>query len=478
MKEHSMQEMVIVLEAIVNEFGHLSVDDSDDNSNTPSIAETVEIGSTESQSLELLPVTPPPSPLTVKRSASATIEGPHELFSQKLDKVVTTTVNSEDPWNAVPIDGGMREKVLNKQMTYIVPTVLRPLSDSQRRRRSSVDGRPSVMIDYVDANMFRVFVKSRRFPVRPEMVKYYVQECRKKKTIIKEHSTIRLSLQVDLETLHNQLSQDIMSGFRGFLDAVDSVVTIDATTALQNNDDWSDGAEAVAGSAAAESIRDVVAEVVAETGPVESTQDAMLDDNLIPSLEERCSTPECPSVDEQPCCSHDISRSGMSNTESDDAIHQRVERVKEWERFIRPNLKRAHERGYFDIHAIGSEILEAFPECNTSRPTVTFHQLTADKPKEDIARYFLATLQLANTYNVKISKSVPGVLSMDCMQLTLLSSSRHHEALEEYEAPSKSERRKRRIHTSNDSDSDDSVSESDNECDHRSSRNKRKRTKR
>lgn len=42
----------------------------------------------------------------------------------------------------------------------------------------------------------------------------------------------------------------------------------------------------------------------------------------------------------------------------------------------------------------------------------------------------------ANTHNIELSESCPGDLAMDCVELTLLSRVRHHEELQEYNAPS------------------------------------------
>lgn len=42
----------------------------------------------------------------------------------------------------------------------------------------------------------------------------------------------------------------------------------------------------------------------------------------------------------------------------------------------------------------------------------------------------------ANSYNIEISQSSPGDLRMDCMHMTLLSPVRHHQVLQDYEAPS------------------------------------------
>ena len=67
----------------------------------------------------------------------------------------------------------------------------------------------------------------------------------------------------------------------------------------------------------------------------------------------------------------------------------------EWERYIRPKLKVAHDRGHFDIDKVGTEILKSFPQSSAG-VTLQFEQLAADKPMADIAHYFLASLQLVS----------------------------------------------------------------------------------
>ena len=79
-----------------------------------------------------------------------------------------------------------------------------------------------------------------------------------------------------------------------------------------------------------------------------------------------------------------------------------LERVIEWERFIRPKLKQAHERGHFDIHGIGSQILESFPDSD-SESKLDFSEFMSDKPQVDVARYFLATLQLVSKHRFNTS---------------------------------------------------------------------------
>lgn len=70
-------------------------------------------------------------------------------------------------------------------------------------------------------------------------------------------------------------------------------------------------------------------------------------------------------------------------------------RVAEWEHYIRPKLKVAHDRGHFDIHKIETEILKSFPQ-SSARVSLQFQHLAADKPMADIPRYFLASLELVS----------------------------------------------------------------------------------
>jgi chromatin segregation and condensation protein Rec8/ScpA/Scc1 (kleisin family) len=82
----------------------------------------------------------------------------------------------------------------------------------------------------------------------------------------------------------------------------------------------------------------------------------------------------------------------QEDTETATAI---ARRVAEWEHYIRPKLKVAHDRGHFDIHKIETEILKSFPQ-SSARATLQFEQFAADKPMEDIPRYFLASLELVS----------------------------------------------------------------------------------
>jgi hypothetical protein len=141
-------------------------------------------------------------------------------------------------------------------------------------------------------------------------------------------------------------------------------------------------------------------------------------------------------------------RTVLGQTQSSpDAAHEDTEtgvarRVTEWEHYIRPKLKVAHDRGHFDIHKTGTEILKSFPQ-SSARVIMQFEQFAADKLVADIPRHFLASLELANTHNIEISQESPGDMPMDCMHMTLLSPVRHQEVFQDYEAPSQGAKHKR-----------------------------------
>jgi len=118
-------------------------------------------------------------------------------------------------------------------------------------------------------------------------------------------------------------------------------------------------------------------------------------------------------------------------------------RVAKWHEMIGPRLDKVEQRKAFDVHAYGSHVLNTFPSTATSsnkRP-VDFAEVVRGKKGEEVARFFLSTLMLANTENVKISTKAGSdpQLGMDNVQLTLLSHTRHHEQLAEFEAASQAD---------------------------------------
>ncbi|XP_064635218.1 condensin-2 complex subunit H2-like [Lineus longissimus] len=114
-------------------------------------------------------------------------------------------------------------------------------------------------------------------------------------------------------------------------------------------------------------------------------------------------------------------------------------RVSEWEEKILPKLEQEEENGVFDIHRYGSSVLDSF--CEDDSPfgedeKMPFRYIAQGKNVPDVCRLFAATLQLANNYNVEIVTEGCLDEGIDTMALRLLSTNRHHEALQGYRAPS------------------------------------------
>ncbi|KAJ3666696.1 hypothetical protein Zmor_002130 [Zophobas morio] len=113
--------------------------------------------------------------------------------------------------------------------------------------------------------------------------------------------------------------------------------------------------------------------------------------------------------------------------------------VREWRSFIIPKLKTLENRADFDIHEYGARIIEP-SEIGEQR---YFKDIVKGKNAAEVARYFIATLQLANTYNVEITGAIPGGVANDNFQIKTLDKTKHHELLEEYQAPSEETFRER-----------------------------------
>lgn len=112
-----------------------------------------------------------------------------------------------------------------------------------------------------------------------------------------------------------------------------------------------------------------------------------------------------------------------------------AKKVSSWHDQIRPRLEAVEKRGNFDIHLYGSHILSTFPEGN-AKTTVPFEKVVENQDREEVCRYFLSSLMLANTYNIDLSQGTTSEggpprelanLPMDEIELTLLSKVRHHE---------------------------------------------------
>ncbi|XP_076450390.1 condensin-2 complex subunit H2-like [Babylonia areolata] len=144
-----------------------------------------------------------------------------------------------------------------------------------------------------------------------------------------------------------------------------------------------------------------------------------------------------------------LGSSGSTGSTYEDVVRQHVEnflaqaakfaqiselskRVAEWEEKINPRLQEEEQRESFDIHKYGSNVIEGMQRNQKT----SFRRIVSGKPIFQICRLFLATLQLANNYNVELS--CPGTLEegMDRLEVQLLSTKRHYEELADYQAPS------------------------------------------
>jgi len=107
-------------------------------------------------------------------------------------------------------------------------------------------------------------------------------------------------------------------------------------------------------------------------------------------------------------------------------------KVANWHEMIGPRLETVERRNAFDIHSYGSSILNNFSQ---DRKEVTFNSVVRGQKPEEKSRYFLSMLMLANTENVEISttEGTDPQLGMDNVSIKLLSTSRHHQQLEEFQ---------------------------------------------
>lgn len=77
------------------------------------------------------------------------------------------------------------------------------------------------------------------------------------------------------------------------------------------------------------------------------------------------------------------------------------ERVKEWHARILPKLEAAEQRSSFDIHAYGTKVLDSFTEGIGSLKS--FQEVVVGEKREEVARYFLASLMLVSLIEHVIS---------------------------------------------------------------------------
>jgi len=125
-----------------------------------------------------------------------------------------------------------------------------------------------------------------------------------------------------------------------------------------------------------------------------------------------------------------------------------TQRVSAWHNMIGPKLEAVELRKNFDIHEYGSQILGELPDREELGNFKLFTSIVGGCKREEVCRFFLSSLMLANTENVDISSGEKDLadplattldrltLAMDQFTLSLLSTTRHHEQLSDFQAAS------------------------------------------
>lgn len=127
---------------------------------------------------------------------------------------------------------------------------------------------------------------------------------------------------------------------------------------------------------------------------------------------------------------HDDSAHEHPIDNEDEAERRQIAiRVKEWHEHLRPVLKKCKERSDFDIHALGSDIINIFPEDEPYKQ-ITYADVMKNRDHADNARYFLSLLLLTNTKNVHIERTNPElngkvICRKEELNIRLVSRARH-----------------------------------------------------
>lgn len=106
-----------------------------------------------------------------------------------------------------------------------------------------------------------------------------------------------------------------------------------------------------------------------------------------------------------------------------------VERVGKWHKHLQPILEQCEQRSNFDIHALGSDIIDMFP-ANEPEKEMSFADVMQQRDQSYTARYFLSLLLLTNTKNVHIERTQPElngktVCRKEDLKVKLISRNRH-----------------------------------------------------
>lgn len=141
-----------------------------------------------------------------------------------------------------------------------------------------------------------------------------------------------------------------------------------------------------------------------------------------------------------------------------------IERVSKWHEQLRPILQHSEKRNNFDIHALGTDIIDLFPANNKSHE-ISFANIMENRDPSYTARYFLSLLLLTNTKNVKIDVNHNGdstakkkLCEPNNLKIQLLSRSRHLDQvnkINEHLTQPKDKKHLKRKHQKSSNDDDD-----------------------
>lgn len=424
--QQNTREMIHFLELLIKELGH--GDASPGSNEDPALANPVSQGTTsECASTELpehpLPVTPPTSPEPVMSSVSD-VETPERikrsLSETGSEKEVCAAAYSarrsgekehlvtvpHDLCEPVALEDSINEKPLKRRHMFNMPFDFKMHKSDGRKHKLDHTLRMELIVKYQGEEVLRTYVKEALLPLCADLEQFYLAHMTER-LLLQDHPKV-FSTYRDREDCLDDLSKEYDEDFFGFEDREPALGEDEEEEEFRG---WPCEEEAVGSQnrAAREDSRVTVPPPVATS---HGREHSVLGQ-----------------TQSSPGTAHEDTEAGIAR------------RVAEWEHYIRPKLKVAHDRGHFDIHKIETEILKSFPQ-SSARVTLQFEQFAANKPMADIPRYFLASLELANTHNIEISQESHGDLPMDCMHMTLLSPVRHHEVLQDYEAPSQGAKHK------------------------------------
>lgn len=108
-----------------------------------------------------------------------------------------------------------------------------------------------------------------------------------------------------------------------------------------------------------------------------------------------------------------------------------VERVSKWHEMLRPVLANCEKRNNFDIHALGTDIIDLFPQEQDHPSTeISFTDVMKGRDQTYTARYFLSLLLLTNNKNIHLNVMHPEqngkvLCSKDDIRIKLQSRTRH-----------------------------------------------------